>query len=161
MTELTNNESERERLESLTRTYASWPLAGAFAGVLLIAYGVTYLVGHPTFVLRYHEVLLAPLMFLGMFLLPRLLRRWYYEPRFGHVERFTPPISDRQFWLMVSAAAVFCIILGPFVILPGLDRIDDAWLLVPSAFFLGIGICLAGLFVFVKDRSSFPEIGRA
>jgi hypothetical protein len=144
------NQADREHLQSLTRMYASQPLATAIVGLLYVLFGATWLVGRPEFIRRHHTELLFPGLFLGMFVLPRLLRRFYYAPRFGHVKPRTPEISNREFWLVGIAGAIFFLYLMPFVILPGFER-TAAWPLEPFSFFLGV------LFVLL----SIPELVRA
>lgn len=154
--ELTSSESEHERLRFLTHKYTSQPLGSGIAGMLLVLLGLAWLVGQPGFARQYHELLLLPVILVATYLLPRFVQHFYYEPKFGHVKSLTPEISNRQFWLIVSAAALFGIVLVPFVILPGLDRIEKTWSLEPVTFFVGGGFCVLGTLALTKDRRSFP-----
>jgi len=151
--QLETSETQRERLEFVIERYDSQPLGTVIVGILFLLLGSSWLLGRPEFVRHYHGILLVPPIMLGLLVLPKLLRRFYYEPKFGYVKPRTPEISNRQFWVVGIAGTIFFIYLMPFVILPGLE--PSAWRLEPLSFFLGILLVLVCVPQLVRATNSF------
>jgi hypothetical protein len=147
-----SSEDDRQRLESITQSYAAYQGLGvSIAGVLALSYGWIRLAGgfdehHGWWLLAMQLVLWSNI------LLPRLFSRFYYRPKFGYVKPLSPQITDRQFWAVSAGAVVFGVILVPFVILPAWEHSDR---LPFEPFTLAIGVALVGSGLFNLNKPNY------
>ncbi len=104
------NEPDREQLEFVTRSYAGFQGIGtSLAGVLVALYGAVNLLWRPA--LSLGLLPLMPLLVMAMFLVPRLVTRFYYRPKFGYVKPVSPNPSWWMIWLSTGAFTLFLVLM--------------------------------------------------
>jgi hypothetical protein len=131
------NEPDRERLRSVTITYAGFQGLGVcIAGLLIALYGTIYLLSQHASRLAAQPIWFTIVM-AGMFLVPRLVSRFYYRPKFGYVKALSPNPSWRTIGLITSAFALFIFLMfaaGDYASSHSLEFAFE-----PLTFLLGVG----------------------